>query len=625
MHSFASYLSVACLLYLLSVAPALSQIQIGTIKGKISGPANVVVSDVKVSLRNALTGYSHSLIADENGSFIFNNVPFDLYSLHVEAAGFQSLTQSVSVRSNLTVFIKANLSVAEINESVTIRSASGLIKPDSSSTERELDESFISRAPGTTRSASLQKLIATTPGWTTENNGLIHIRGVDDGILYVLDGIPTADRQDALSASSYEIDMIRSMNIITGNIPAEFGGRSGAVVVIKPRSGIDSPFAASLNLSAGNFRSKDVGYTVAGGNNKSLGFFIANSAKTSDRFLDPVDPRNFHNRGGAVKFNVRSDWHPTANDILFFNLSINGTDFRVPNDFGQELANQKQRQELRDSSQSVSWQRTWSSDTVTNVALFRRSYQSRLFGSAFDTPLFAEQSRRHGRDGIIASVTHLRAGHTIKAGVEAARVTPHEFFTFAITDEDKAEERDVSEAAQAFTVQNPFVFSDRKTRGQISGYVQDLFSPVRNLTVNAGLRYDHSSLLASDQQLSPRIGAVYFMPKTGTAVRASFNRLYMPPQVENLLLADSEQARQLSPFANEQSGGGALIRPERVSAYEVGFAQDIFGFLKLDTAYWWRNFRNFDDPNVFFNTTIIFPNSVARVGQSATRGETLTT
>jgi outer membrane receptor protein involved in Fe transport len=94
-------------------------------------------------------------------------------------------------------------------------------------------------------------------------------------------------------------------------------------------------------------------------------------------------------------------------------------------------------------------------------------------------------------------------------------------------------------------------------------------------------------------------------------VRGSFNRLFMPPQVENLLLSSSEQARRLSPFAIAQGGGGTLVRPEKVSAYEVGFAQDVFGLFKFDGAFWYRTFRNFDDPNVFFNTTIIFPNSVA--------------
>jgi outer membrane receptor protein involved in Fe transport len=84
----------------------------------------------------------------------------------------------------------------------------------------------------------------------------------------------------------------------------------------------------------------------------------------------------------------------------------------------------------------------------------------------------------------------------------------------------------------------------------------------------------------------------------------------MPPQTENLLIASSEQARKLSPFAD--SGGGADIRPEKLSSWEVGFAQELPQSLRLNVAYWWRRFKNIDDPNVLLGTTIIFPNSVAK-------------
>ena len=153
----------------------------------------------------------------------------------------------------------------------------------------------------------------------------------------------------------------------------------------------------------------------------------------------------------------------------------------MPNDLEQELAGQRQRQELRDNSQQVSWQRVWSANTVTNLAYFRRFYQSKLLGSEFDTPIFAAQDRRHARQGIIASLTHFFRGHTLKTGLEATRVSPREFFTFAITDEEEAEEREVSEQALEFDRANPFVFRDRKTRGQFSGYIQDVFSPLENL------------------------------------------------------------------------------------------------------------------------------------------------
>jgi outer membrane receptor protein involved in Fe transport len=596
--------------HLSSVAQA--QIQIGMVRGTVTDPAGAVVAGAAVRLDHPLAGYRQATITDEQGAFVFHNVPFEAYTLRVEAAQFQAAARNVSVRSNLPVTVEIRLSLAEARETVTIAARQSLIEADSTSTEVDLDESFIRRAPGATRSRQLPQLIATTPGWTTQNNGLLHIRGVDDGILYVVDGIPTIDRLDAVSASNFDTDMIRSANVITGNLPAEFGGRSGAVIVIQPKSGIALPLMGSLEAAVGQFRGREAVATLGGKLDKRFGFFLASSASRSDRFLDPVDLGNFNNRGGTFKFNARGDWHPTAKDIVLFNLSANGTDFRVPNRREQELARQRQRQELRDNSQSFSWQRIWSPVTVSNFALFHRAYEATLFGSAFDTPISAAQDRRHTRLGALASVTHLYRGHTFKAGLEAMRVAPREFFTFAITDEEEAEEQEISEAALVFTPANPFVFRDRKVRGQVSWYVQDQFSPRAHLTVTAGLRYDHSSLPVSDQQFSPRLGVVYYLAATKTALRASFNRLYMPPQVENLLLADSAQARQLSPFAAEPGGGGASIRPEKTSAYEAGLTQDVGGWFKLDTAFWWRTFRNFDDPNVFFNTTIIFPNSVAK-------------
>lgn len=600
---------LAVLLLVIPVA-VLAQIQIGTVKGVVLDALGARLPGAQVSLINRLTGDAQRLVTDSDGEFAFNNVPFAAYTLRAAAAGFAPLAQRIAVNTNLPISLNLKLSVATLSEAIITRAETGLLEPDSSSTQTELSETFIKRVPGATSSLALQRLIATTPGWTTENNGLLHIRGVDDGILYVVDGIPTVDRLDAVSASNFDTEMIHLLNVITGNIPAEFGGRSGAIVQIQPKSGIDAPLSGSLSASGGNFRAGEIAASFGGKLSRGFGFYVAGSGARSDRFLDPVDPGNFNNRGGSVKLNARFDWHPTERDIVLLDAATNGTDFRVPNREEQQLAGQRQRQELRDNAQSLSWQRLWSANTVTNLAYYRREYRAQLLGSEGDTPIFAEQDRRHMRNGFLASLTHARGKHTIKAGLEASRVTPREFFSFAITDEAEAGELEVSQAALAFDRDHPFIFRDRRRGTNASWYAQDTFSPLNNLTVNAGLRYDRSTLPATDQQFSPRLGVVYYLPKTGTALRASFNRLFMPPQVENLLLAESAQARALSPFVTE-SGGGAEIRPERVSAYEAGVAQDVKGWFKLDVAFWDRDFHNFDDPNVFFNTTIIFPNSVA--------------
>ena len=124
---------------------------------------------------------------------------------------------------------------------------------------------------------------------------------------------------------------------------------------------------------------------------------------------------------------------------------------------------------------------------------------------------------------MLASVTHATHGHTIKAGVETSRVSIAESFGFAVTDPEAAEEAGISDAAMEFTPDNPFQFANHVTRWTQAVYAQDDFSPFRNLTISAGLRFDHSNLLVSDQQVSPRIGAIYYLPKTRTALRGSFN------------------------------------------------------------------------------------------------------
>ncbi|HEX4486888.1 MAG TPA: TonB-dependent receptor [Terriglobales bacterium] len=584
-----------------------AQIEIGRLAGTVSDPTGARVARADISLDNPLTGRQLRTSSNTQGKFRIENIPYGAYILRVTASGFGASAQDVNVRSNITVQSDINLAVASSGSEVTVRA--DLVQATSPRTETVIDESFIKLAPTVVRRDQLQALISTTPGWNTENDGLMHIRGVDDGTLFVVDGVPTPDRVDGLFAGSFNTDAITSMDVITGNIPAEFGDKSGAVVVIQPKSGYLNPFNGTLALGGGSFDSRDISTTLGGGTDK-WGLFFAGSGHQSDRFLDPVDPRNFNNSGGDVSLDIRADWHPTTNDILRLAGTLQGANFRVPNNEDQQDAGQRQRQELRHDHESLSWQHTVSTNTLFDIAYFRNFFRSNLIPSEFDTPISAQQDRHQTRQGTVASLSHVTHGHIIKAGFEVSNIAISELFRFAVTDPEAAEEAEISDPAMDFTPDNPFLFVGHVSRWAQGVYGQDDFSPFKNLTLSLGVRFDHSDLLISDHQVSPRIGAVYYIPRTRTAIRGSFNRLFMPPQAESLLIASSEQARELSPFAD--SGGGADIRPEKLSSWEVGFAQELPQSMKLNVAYWWRRFKNIDDPNVLLGTTIIFPNSVAK-------------
>jgi len=128
-------------------------------------------------------------------------VPFDQYILHVTASGFEPVSQPVAVRSNLPVKVEIILAVAGSKASVEVSPQENLVERDSSSSSTTIGQNSVRHAPRTNRNRLLQELVATAPGSATENNGLLHVRGADDGILYVIGGIPIIDRLDAVSAS----------------------------------------------------------------------------------------------------------------------------------------------------------------------------------------------------------------------------------------------------------------------------------------------------------------------------------------------------------------------------------------------------------------------------------------
>ena len=211
---------------------------------------------------------------------------------------------------------------------------------------------------------------------------------------------------------------------------------------------------------------------------------------------------------------------------------------------------------------------------------------------------------------MIAGLSRRVENHTIKTGFEVQRLSLDESFDFAVTDPEDAEEAGFSEAALAYTIDQPFVFAESANPMSWSVFLQDEWTVRSGLTVSGGVRFDSSGLGQRRQQLSPRVGAAYRADRT--VLRGSISRFFQPPQPENFLLSSSEEARVLSPFATEGGSGGAELEPERQWMFEAGVNHQFASRIGLDAAVWRRTITDAADPNVFAGTTIIFPNAVAR-------------
>jgi len=137
-----------------------------------------------------------------------------------------------------------------------------------------------------------------------------------------------------------------------------------------------------------------------------------------------------------------------------------------------------------------------------------------------------------------------------------------------------------------------------------------------------GLRWDAYRFLSRGNQWQPRIGVSYLVPRTGTVLRASYNRTYQTPPNENLLLSNSEEPAPLvDPAVRAALGGVAVpIRPERQNFYEVGIQQPVAGRFSVQASFYHKNARDQQDNNSFFNTPIVFPTSLARIRVNGVEG-----
>jgi hypothetical protein len=596
---------VLAALLLVAVPAGAAQLQQGTITGTVVDPDGRPVAGISITLLDELGQPVMSVMAGGDGQYRLANVAPGTYGLSANREPLRATVEAIHVTGALPVTVDLRLS-AVLAEQITVRAG----EPAATRTEVTLAGETIRRAPARLRSRGLQDAIATTPGWAGEDNGLLHVRGVDDGFLFVIDGVPVYERIDGLFGVAPDPAMIESVNIMTGYIPAEFGFKSGGVVEIRSPAGTADRWTGSIEAGGGSHATRDVSTVGGGPVGTRAALTLGVTGQQSDRFLDPVHPGNLHNTGGTVSGGGQLGWNVSDASTLTAVFGFGRSGFDVPHGEEQEDAGQDQRQQIGQQWQTVSWQRAWSGSTISQIAGYHRDGSSRLIGSANDTPLFTAADRDLRRAGVLGSITRDFGRHVLKAGGEAARLSLREDLLFVVTDADEAEEAGLSDEAIEHDEDDPFVFHETAAPALFSLYLQDSFRAASRLTIDLGVRADWSRMLESAFQLSPRAGVAYHWPSAQTTLRGSIGRFFQPPQPENLLVASSPQAHALSPFAEGGEGGGE-VHPERQTAVEAGVEQGLAGLARLDVAYWHRRVRNAADPNVFFGTTMIFPNTTA--------------
>ena len=591
----------------------------GLITGLVLSDQGKPVANALITLENKVSGHLQLAHTDAQGRFSLFNVPFNDYHLEAKAPGLSTSHRNVAVHSNLP--IPLTLSMPVTGAIVVVEETADLIEAHPSS-HIDIDHTTIEEIPAVVQSRGMESIILQTPGVIQDENGRFHFRGSHGQAMYVIDGVPVTDQVQATFSNSLDPSQVEGMEVITGGISAEYGGKPGAVINLTSKSGLGTTdgFEGNVTAGAARFNTFEEGLSARGCTG-GFGYFVTAAGSTSDRFLDPVNFQNDHNHGGTGRLFARFDQILSDRDTLRFSLGTGTTARDVVNLASQEAAGMNQRAHNGDANLSLGWVHLISANASVDANVYYRHASSRLDPSQGlapgfqeggpDTPFWVWQDRTLDNQG--ATVTYqLKQGEAnFKAGLQYVRYPIHEQFAFAITDLNAAQIQTGNpigpgDPIYAFTAAgggNIFHFDDQLAPSLASGFVQDDLK-AGNWSLGLGLRLDsyHGAGYVKNQ-LQPRLGLTYNFVGTGTLLRGTYDRLMITPENENLGFSTSPQA-----WALTGAGGTAPpLMPELQDSFLLGVDQQLGGLFKATLDYWWKDSRNTADNDQFLNTGLLFP------------------
>ena len=605
---------------LLSSVAAFGQAS-AVLRGTVVDPGGGPVSGAVVRLENPRTGLERLTATDGAGRFELLNIPFESYRVTVEAEGFGPDSQTALLRTTVPVVVDVTLPIASLTQTidVSVGAQADLLDTQTTGTRAELSRESLETMPLMVGARGLEAALLNFPGFAANANGAIHPRGAHNQMTYVIDGMPISDQFTGSFATSIDPSLVQTIELYTGDVPPEYGAKVSGVANITTRSGFDTGRKRFGQLELGTARFGTASAAgQAGGTAGKLGWFAALSALKSNRFLDTPSLDNLHNGGNAERLFTRFDYHASPKNIFRLSAMAGRSSFQLANLRSQHANGQQQRRGLKDAAFSLGYVRLLSPSTTFDSTTSFRTAIAQLFPSAGDTPVTSSLSRHLSTVATLNRLNVIRGRHTFRFGADYQYFPVSENFLFALTDPafNHPDSPDFNHNLVAHDLTRGGDFF--RFSGSGSGRLATLFAQDRiqlgDLLLNLGARLDRYDFLVGGGPLQPRLGAAYHVQKTGTVLRASYNRNYQTPPNENLLLANSPEASTLAPpeVRRDLNGGSLSIRPQEQNVYEVGLEQRLGSIARVTGAFFHKNSINLQDNDNFLNTGVIFPTSLAQ-------------
>jgi outer membrane receptor protein involved in Fe transport len=488
----------------------------------------------------------------------------------------------------------------------------------------------------------LNQVILQAPGVASDSFGQLHVRGEHNGLQYRVNGVIIPD---GISVFSQTLDprFIGSLKLITGALPAEYGLRTAGIIDVQTKTGLFDP-GGQISLYGGSHSDLNPSFDY-GGSDGNINYFVSGDYLTNtlgiespDGSVNPLHDRTKQYHGFAFVQDILDENSSvtamvgTSNDIFQIpNLKgvepssigidglgpcADGTDFSAPPcapGVNQGLTVNGQfaypSNALNENQREI---------THFGILSYLHSqgafdFQVSAFGrysSLFFTPdpvgdllfngIAQTAYKRDEAYGLQAEgAYHLGNTHTIRAGViyQADDLVSQTSSNVLATD---------PVTGNQIAPDSPITIPDNSTKHawSYSLYLQDEWKLLDTLTLNYGVRWDQFHAFDAENQLSPRVNAVW-TPLDGTTVHIGYSRYFSPPPIE--LVSDTDIAL----FANTTAAPGVTTdttpKAERADYYDIGINQVVMEGLTVGVDGFDKQSHNLIDEGQFGAPIILTP------------------
>ncbi|MGO8739057.1 TonB-dependent receptor [Rhodoblastus sp.] len=455
----------------------------------------------------------------------------------------------------------------------------------------DIDGATIDQAPQGDN-APLNQVLLQAPGVSQDSaaSGLLHIRNEHANVQYRVNGILLPEGVSGFG-TLLDTQFVGNISLLTGALPAQFGLHTSAIVDVTSKNGVFDG-GGSIGVYGGSHGTIMPSFEYGGTSGQTQYFFTGQYSQSNLGIENTTPAYNaIHDRDALNKFfGYVSTILEDGSRLSFLTGSAVGT-YQIPANPGQapfpgvaallpgsaaSPSSAVAESQYEASLYNVlAWQKTVGALDF-QFAYFSRYSELHFMPDTYGDLLYNGVASDVLRDSFLNGVSadaayHYSDSHTIRSGFHASgedTFVRNSSFVFA-----------TDAAGNPYGSPYPAPVDASSKFGWLLGaYIEDEWKINRQLTLNAGLRFDQMVQYVDANQFSPRLSLTYD-PFDSTKMHIGFARYFTPPsQALSAPVNLSDFANTTAAPAVNQSGP---VLPERGSYLDAGVDQKVLPGLTL--------------------------------------------